>query len=60
MSDEVENDDNFSADTDAFNRVNQDNRFREDEDFDDERDEFRFRKRMRGGFRFVYLPTPCR
>ncbi|KAK6639719.1 hypothetical protein RUM43_007994 [Polyplax serrata] len=52
MSDEMENDDNFSDDANNFNRRDRDdNRFREEEEFDEDREDFRFRKRMRGGFR---------
>lgn len=52
MSDEVESEENFNDDANAFNRRERDdNRFREDEEYEDDRDEFRFRKRMRGGFR---------
>lgn len=48
----MENDDNFSDDANNFNRRDRDdNRFREEEEFDEDREDFRFRKRMRGGFR---------
>lgn len=58
MSEEAENEENFSEEAAAtFNRRDSDeNRFHEEEEFDEDREEFRFRKRMRGGFRYGSAP----